>query len=252
MTQHPLSAPGRFFGDISSFTLHMLAMAFMLCDHLWATVIPGHQWLTWLGRIAFPIFAFLIVEGYFHTHSFKKYLKRLFLFALLAEIPFNLMYTASWIFPFHQNVLWTLLIGLLCMKSIDKLRARFKPWFSIPLAVLLAMVFPLLAQLTMTDYYGYGVLTVLLFYVFRDNKWYHRLGQFAGLLYINWFAISGMTLPLNLWGFHMEIPQQGVATLALIPIWFYRGRQGAHNKVIQYCLYAFYPVHMLILGLLSM
>ncbi len=238
--------------ELTSFSLHILGMIFMLCDHLWATVIPGHQWLTWLGRLAFPTFAFLIVEGYFHTRNFKRYLRRILIFALLAEIPFNLMYTASWIFPFHQNVLWTFLIALLCMKSIDTLRARFKPWIALPLAVLPAVVFPFLATLAMTDYYGYGVLTVLVFYLFRGNRWYHRLGQFAGLLYINWFLISGLNLPVNLFGRHLEIPQQGFAILALIPIWLYSGRQGPHNKFIRYCFYAFYPVHLLILGLLSM
>lgn len=64
--------------EISSMTLHILAMVLMLCDHLWATVIPGNDWLTDIGRIAFPIFAFMIVEGYFHTRSLKKYVGRLF------------------------------------------------------------------------------------------------------------------------------------------------------------------------------
>ena len=59
--------------EITSMWLHILAMAFMLCDHLWGTVIPGNEWLTCIGRISFPIFAFMIVEGYFHTKNIKKY-----------------------------------------------------------------------------------------------------------------------------------------------------------------------------------
>ena len=58
--------------DISSFGLHLLAMGLMLCDHLWATVVPGNDWLTCIGRLAFPIFAFMTVEGYFHTKNLKK------------------------------------------------------------------------------------------------------------------------------------------------------------------------------------
>ena len=68
---------------IDSFTLKLLAMALMLCDHMWATIIPGNLWLTCLGRLAFPIFAYQIVEGFFCTRSFRRYWGRLFLFALL-------------------------------------------------------------------------------------------------------------------------------------------------------------------------
>ena len=98
--------------NISASVLHILAMIFMLFDHLWATIIPGNQWLTCLGRLAFPLFAFMIVEGYFHTSSLQRYVLRLFIFALISEIPFNLMYSSSFIYPYHQNVIWTLLLGL--------------------------------------------------------------------------------------------------------------------------------------------
>ncbi len=237
---------------LTSFNLHLLAMVLMLFDHLWATVVPGQQWMTWLGRIAYPIFAFLIAEGYYHTSNVNKYVKRMVCFALIAELPFNLMYTASWIFPFHQNVLWTFLLALLCLKSVDKVLEKWKKWLAIPVAALITGVFLLLGTLLMTDYGSYGVLTVLVFYWLRGNEWWKRLGQLVGLVAINWYGISGLNLPVELFGMTVEIPQQGFAVLALIPIWLYNGRQGAHNKWIQLGCYAFYPVHMLILGLLSM
>ena len=110
--------------ELTSFSLHILAMAFMLCDHLWATVIPGNEWLTCVGRIAFPIFAFMIVEGYFHTKKLKNYVLRLLIFAVLSEIPFNLMSGGSMFNPLHQNVLWTFLIGLGLIHLIE--RAKHK------------------------------------------------------------------------------------------------------------------------------
>ncbi len=237
--------------DLSSFSLHLLAMGLMLCDHLWATIIPGNSWMTWLGRLSFPIFAFLVAEGYGHTRSYPRYVRRMLLFALLAELPFNLMYTGSWIFPFHQNVLWTFLISLAAIHQIDRFRTKFPSWLAILLGSLVAAAACLCAMLTMTDYGGYGVATVLLFYLFPGRNWKMRTCQLIGMYWIHWELMGSMTVPVSLLGMTVELPQQGASILALIPIWCYQGRQGYHSKFSQYSFYAFYPLHMLILGLLS-
>ena len=91
------------FKKIDSLGLKLIAVIAMMLDHMCYTVIPGNMWMTWVGRIAFPIFAFLIVEGYFHTKNVKKYALRLLIFALISEVPFNLMVSGSVFFPFHQN-----------------------------------------------------------------------------------------------------------------------------------------------------
>jgi hypothetical protein len=107
-------------------TLRLLACALMLCDHMWATVVPGNVWMTWLGRLAFPIFAFQIAEGLFHTSNFKKYAIRLLIFGIVSEIPFDLVYGSTILYPFHQNVMFTLLLGLLAIKALDNAKSKFR------------------------------------------------------------------------------------------------------------------------------
>lgn len=109
-------------GVFSSCMLHIIAMTCMLSDHMWATLFPYVDILTCIGRIAFPIFAFMIVEGFYHTSNFRRYLCRMLVFAVISEIPFDLVSGDSVLYLFHQNVLWTFLIGLLLIALIDKVR----------------------------------------------------------------------------------------------------------------------------------
>ena len=241
------------FQGISSFTLHIIAMLLMLCDHFWATILFQYDWLTWVGRLAYPIFAFMLVEGYFHTHNLKKYMGRLLFWAILSEIPFNLMYGGGLIYPFHQNVLWTFLIALsgvfLARKAEKKLQHKLA---AIPVWVLCIAVCYVLGILGMTDYYGFGVLTVFLFVLLPGDAWWQKLGQLAGLYWINCEGLGGELLTISVNGHAVEFPEQGLALFALLPIWLYHGRQGCHSKAFQYTCYAFYPVHMLLLSVLAL
>ena len=233
--------------NISSSSLHILAMGLMLCDHLWAMLFPAAEWLTCIGRIAFPIFAFMLAEGYLYTHNLRRYLLRMLAGALLAEIPFDLMYGSSIFYPYHQNVLWTFLLSLLLITLIEKCRSRFQP---VPAALLSAGLTILgfaLGYAAMLDYYGVGVLTVLTFYFFRKRNWQNRLCQFLCMYILNVKLLGGYYYAVSVFGFELEIVQQGFALLALIPIWLYQGRQGFRSKAFQYFCYAFYPAHMLLL-----
>lgn len=232
-------------------SLHMMAMAFMLCDHLWGTVVPGNEWLTFIGRLAFPIFAFMIVEGYFHTKNLKKYVLRLFLFAMISEIPFNLAMGSSVIYPVHQNVLWSFLISIGFIHWNERTKRSNKLWKRILIGLLSLLLGAATGLLTMVDFYHAGILTVLAFYFFRQRKWWSYLGQFLSLWYINVELLGGLVYEFSLFGLDFSIHQQGLALLALIPIWMYRGRQGYHSKALQYAYYIFYPLHLLLLGLLK-
>lgn len=257
--------------ELSSATLHIMAMAFMLLDHMWATVL-AYDWMTCVGRIAFPIFAFLIVEGYFHTKNLKKYVLRLLAFALLSEIPFNLMYGGQWFYPMHQNVLWTFLLSLGGIWLMERIRRKGKLWLTIPFCILISVLGLIAGYVTFVDYYGCGILTVFVFYFFyrdRENPLVNRLcksekyrkvlwpilcflGQFLCLYYINVEILGGFYYDIKILGMDVELVQQSLALLALLPIWLYRGKQGYHAKWFQYFNYAFYPVHCLILALLAM
>ena len=235
--------------EISAAALHIIAMTFMLMDHLWATLLPAQDWLTCIGRIAFPVFAFMTVEGYFHTHNLKKYMLRLLLFALISEIPFDLMYGGTWFYPIHQNVIWTLLMGLLGIHLMETVHKNQKRWLYVLTAFVTVVFEMIFGTLCMVDYYGVGVLTVFVFYFFRGRRWWCLLGQFLALYWLNVELLGGLMYPVQLFGAEFEVCQQGLALLALIPIWLYRGRQGYHSKPFQYVCYAFYPVHMLVLVL---
>ena len=238
--------------DLSAAALHIIAMALMLMDHLWATLLPAQDWLTCAGRLAFPIFAFMTVEGYFHTRNLKRYALRLLLFALLSEVPFDLMYGGTWFYPVHQNVIWTLLLGLLGVHLMETVRKKQKTWLYLLVAALVVAAGAVLGTLGMVDYYGAGVLTVFAFYFFRERKWWCLLGQLAALYWLNVVVLGGQMYPVTLFGREIELCEQGLALLALVPIWLYRGRQGHHSKAFQYACYAFYPAHMLVLALLTM
>ena len=248
MSTKPICSAAANCIDLSAAALHLIAMALMLMDHLWATLLPAQDWLTCAGRLAFPIFAFMTVEGYFHTRNLKRYVLRLLLFALLSEIPFDLMYGGTWFYPVHQNVIWTLLLGLLGIHLMETVRKKQKTWLYLLTALLVVLIGTVLGTLSMVDYYGSGVVTVLIFYLCRQIP-YGWLGEVAGLAFLNCKLLGGMTIPLTLGSWTLEFPEQGLALLALVPIWLYRGRQGCHSKPFQYACYAFYPVHMLLLVL---
>ena len=237
--------------ETTSISLHIMAMIFMFCDHLWGTIVPGNDWLTCIGRISFPIFAFMIVEGYFHTRNLKKYVGRILIFAIISEIPFNLALGSRLFYPLHQNVLWSFLISIGLISLNEKAKATHKIWIRIIVGFVTVIMGFILGILTMVDFYHAGILTVLVFYFFRQRKWWSYLGQFLCLWYINTEILGGFGYEILLFSKTYFLHRQALAMLALIPIWLYRGRQGYHSKVLQYVYYVFYPLHLLILGLIK-
>ena len=221
--------------------LKLIAVLSMTVDHVGAVFFPEYPMFRWIGRMAFPLFCYCMTVGLLYTHDIRRYLARLGVFALLSQ-PF-------WILAFNAddflgnllnfNIFFTLFVSLLAMWGFKE---HNWPLF-LGCVLLLAFV--------NFDYSVTGVMLMLIFYLCRQipHGW---IGEVAGLAFLNCKLLGGMTIPLTLGSWTLEFPEQGLALLALIPIWLYNGRQGAHNKAIQYACYAFYPAHMLILALLRM
>lgn len=218
-----------------------IAMGLMLLDHTWATLLLSQTWMNCLGRAGFPIFAFLIAEGYYHTHDYGKYKKRLLVLALISEIPFNLMYTGSWIFPFHQNVVFTLLFGLMAVHAMERFRTTKKIWW---LPIMVAYLY--LPKFLFADYGEVGAFIVLMFAVLRKPDWRFRLAQAVILFLVCQFGIQGYVYLVG----PFEITRESFSLLALPLLWLYNGQLGKKSKAIQMGWYSFYPVHMLVLALL--
>lgn len=236
--------------ETTSFSLHIMAMLCMLSDHLWGTSFVDHEIFTCIGRLAFPIYAFMLVEGYFHTGNLKKYGKRLFWFAVISEIPFNLVMGSRFFFPIHQNVLWSFLISIGLIHWNES--AKTKPiWKRIIIGIATVCIAYIGGIITFVDYYNAGIFMVLTFYFLRGKNWWNYLGQLLCMWYINSEMLGGFGYEIHLFGNTVFLARQGIALLALIPIWLYKGEQGYHSRKLQWFYYAFYPLHLLILGILK-
>lgn len=218
---------------LSGSALKVIAVVTMLIDHLAGHVLDkgivlfsfgNHTLLLtsvmrFIGRMAFPLFAFLIVEGFIHTHSRLKYGINLFVFALISEVPWDLLHHGKWLSLQSQNVFFTLFFGYLGLCVIEYLRSN--PVMQI--AVLLIAV--LTATIIRCDYGAMGVVFIILMYALREHELARPLISF--LLYLPWMVL-----------------------LAFVPISMYNGKRGfVRGKVLKYAFYAFYPVHMLVLYL---
>ena len=244
------------FQCLSADILKIIALLCMLIDHSWISIATGNDWMNYIGRIAFPIFAFQIVEGYFKTANLKKYKQRLFIFALISEIPFNLFISGGIIYPFHQNVIFTFLLGIIAMEVLDIYlkNPSMKVGFITAGYILLIMIASLIF---MVDYTSIGVLTILTFYAskriveYKQFSWARIPIMIVGIIYVHAFYSSGRFIPIELFGETFEFCTQGFAVLSLIPILLYNGKKGKHWNIVSKIGYWFYPAHLFLLFCIS-
>ena len=210
---------------MSGLLLKITALLTMIIDHYGAIFQPNIIIYRIIGRLAFPIYCFLLVEGYTHTSNIKKYTSRLLIFALISEIPFDLAFYGKIGFV-HQNIFFTLFIGLVAIYLIDNKDTKYK--FDSTLVIIVATV---LATILRTDYQFIGIVYILSFYFTRNLPKKKRLSTIA-LIMIAINLAAGMVQQFSL--------------LALIIIYLYNNEPGAKNKLLQMSFYIAYPLHLLI------
>lgn len=221
---------------LTSFELKMIALITMTFDHIGAVLLPQYGFLRIIGRIAFPIYSFLIVEGLFYTKDIKKYILRLFIFALISELFFDMAFYGKYIYTGHQNVFFTLIIGLITVFFSDIIRKKMYENDKNPkylfgfLLVIIFIVGTLTADLLRTDYAFYGVFMIYCFYIFRFNF----LSQVISIGYINGFMMGAT---------------QSYALLAMPFIYLYNQKPGKYK--IKWLFYIYYPFHLIVLYLFS-
>lgn len=227
---------------MTAFVLRLIALVSMLLDHLSHTVLPDQVWLHCIGRLAFPIFAFQLAAGYCHTHNKRSYALRLTLFALLSEVPFDLMAYGTLFYPGHQNVLWTLLLGFLVIHLTYKAQnSQLSPPDRALACFFVALLSTMIASALCLDYGGYGVLHIFVFFMLRKKHW--SLQALCVLLLS--ILMGGSVISIA----NFKFPVQTLAVLSMIPIGFYKGRKGPGGKFWSRFCYIFYPAHLLILAL---
>lgn len=204
---------------MTGFQLKLLAMLAMTADHIGAVFFPEIPLLRWIGRMAMPVLCFFIGEGLRHTRSPRRYLLRLTGFALLSELPFDLAFYGG-IEWGHQNVYFTLALGLLALWAIQS--RDMEGW-------LLALTAALAAELLGCDYGMYGVLLILLLDRFHRAR-SEQLAA-AALLNLAFFGLQTQTLSL----------------IALPLLWLYNGKRGRDDRRL---FYLYYPAHLCVLGIL--
>ena len=212
--------------------LKLIACVTMLIDHIGATFVPW-MWLRVVGRIAFPIYCFLLAEGAAYTRSPRRYGTRLAVGALLSELPFELLFFGT-ISLSHSSVMVTLLLGFIAIESMKKWP---KMW---PLAFLVCAI---VAEALGTDYGGMGVMLMAFFSLTRKGSVLFRT---VGVFIICWM-IGGFAWQVGL----VQVPMEIVGVAAMVPISLYNGTKATHSKAIQWAFYLFYPVHLTVLLLIA-
>ena len=207
---------------VTSFVLKIIAVITMTMDH-YSKIADGPEWFSLVGRVSFPLFAFLIGEGFRYTKDRKKYFYRIFLYALVLQIPDLLS-----IEKYDGNIFFTLSFGILSLLILNntKLNKFIK--------IILVIIIVVSAEMLTLDYGSYGVMIIIIFYLFRENNIMTAFSFTAvNILWISFFQMSATQL---------------YSIFVLPLIFLYNGKEGKKMKLF---FYLYYPLHLIVLYLLA-
>lgn len=232
---------------MTSFVLKIIAVITMFCDHFGDAFVGHFSFFNLIGRIAFPIFAFQISEGFKHTKNIKKYFVRLFIFAVISQIPFYLFSKKFNLDPSSLNVFFTLFLGLLAIIVFDyfeklenkELNVRlFEIEIKKYIGMFLCLIIAGLGELINVDYGFWGIIVIFAFHLFKNNK----LAMIISFITLCIIRYGSWCI---LYRFHTIYVLLCLCTiLPIVFISLYNGKQGFK---IKYLLYLFYPLHLLAL-----
>ena len=213
--------------------LKIIAMTSMVIDHLGDMFFGGALWMRMIGRIAMPIFAFCIAEGYSHTSDRKRYLMRMGLFALISEIPFDLAFSGKPELG-HQNIIFTFFLSIIALLLYDRITGSGKGNGKVKtvLGVLDVLAVTALSLILRADYTLFAVISVFLFYVFRKKD--HLVRAAIGVAFLALTRTVGYYCATG---------------LSFIPLAMYNGKKG---RGLKWLFYVFYPGHLLLLWLIKL
>ena len=215
------------------FTLKIIACITMLLDHIKYGLPETSGILTlYFGRIAFPIFAFLAVEGYVHTSNFNKYLKRLLIFGIISQIPF-MLFKSLITNQISLNIMFTLLLGVSAIFFYEKIKNKF-------LGLFVAILMMIIGQVMQVDYGWYGVGLVFIIYLIKNNKITFTI--FYILYTLLYYFVNYIKLEFNT--INLYLPYIIFSIIPIILMLLYNGKLGRKTK---YFYYWFYPIHLLII-----
>lgn len=243
-------------GTFSADMLKLTAMITMFIDHIGAgileylikqvplsnqtgqTLITIDQVLRLIGRISFPLYCFLLVQGFLYTKSRLKYAGSLLIFALLSEYPFDFLLSDHFDFS-SQNVLFTLFIGLLTLWAVEKAGSK------IIFQILFSAIGIFTAAILHTDYSWKGILLILSLYFLRENRFWQCTISF--ILFFSAFVFQSASLCGSVW--QAFLSQASSKYTLIFSFWMmYRYNGKRYLKRGKYLFYLFYPAHLLLLG----